>query len=68
MVKVIQEKLYVLLLENFDDYLNVLYIIDIPEKSFEKINDTDVIEVSKDVAFLILKREFQKVWYKSQFI
>lgn len=63
----IQEKLYVLLLEKFDDYLNVLYVIDIPEKSLKEINTADVVEVSKEVTFLVLKREFQKVWFKSQY-
>ena len=65
--KMIQEKLYVLLLEKFDDYLNLLYVIDIPEKSMRQIKSTDIVEISKQVCFLILEREFQKVWYKNQF-
>ncbi|MDT0605740.1 hypothetical protein [Croceitalea rosinachiae] len=65
--QLIQEKLYVLLLEKFDDYLNVLYVIDIPEKSLRRIKSSDVVEVSKEVTFLILNREFQKVCYKNQF-
>ena len=63
----IQEKLYVLLLERFDEYLNLLYVIDISENNLEYIRTSDVVEVSKQMCFFILKREFQKVWYKSQY-
>ncbi len=65
--KLIQEKLYVLLLEKFDAYLNLLYVIDIPEKSMRQIKSNDIVEISKQVCLLILEREFQKVWYKNQF-
>ena len=66
-LKLLQEKLYVLFLEKFDDYLNLLYVIDIPEKSLKKVKTNDIVEVSKEVAFLAFEREFQKVWFKNQY-
>ncbi len=67
LVKGLQEKLYRLLLDNFDDYLSFLYIVDIEEKEFKTIDSSDIVQISKHVGFLVLQREFQKVWYKNRF-
>ncbi len=66
LIKVLVEKIYFLMMERFQDYLNVLYVIDIPEKEFQHIEITDAVEVSGQMAFLILKREFQKVWFRNK--
>jgi len=65
--KLLHEKLYVLIMEKFNDYLNLLYVIDVPEKVFKEIKVTDVVEVAEQVSFLILKREFQKVRLKAKY-
>jgi hypothetical protein len=57
----LQEKIYLLVMEHFDRYLNLLYVIDIPEKAFKEIKVTDAVEVSRQVSFLILKRELEKI-------
>ena len=67
LIKVLVEKIYFLMMERFQDYLNVLYVIDIPEKEFQHIEITDAVEVSGQMAFLILKREFQKVWFRNKY-
>lgn len=64
--KLLHEKLYVLLLERFPEYLNLMYVVDIPEKEFNNIAPTDAVEVAEKVTFLLLRREWQKVWYKKQ--
>ncbi|WP_297764509.1 hypothetical protein [uncultured Muriicola sp.] len=64
---ILKEKIYVLLLERFPDYLNLLYIIDVPEKAFSSIKSTNVVEVAEGVSFLVLKREWQKVWLKQSY-
>ena len=64
---VLHEKIYFLLLEKFPDYLNLLYIIDVPEKAFKEMPMTDVVEVAEKVTFLVLKRELQKVWLKAKY-
>lgn len=67
LIAAVREKVYYLLLERFTEYLNLLYIIDIPEAVVKKIKVTDVVEIADQVAFLILKREWQKVWYKNEY-
>jgi hypothetical protein len=63
----IHEKLYRLLLERFSEYLNLLYVVDVPEKAFKDIHMTDVVEVAEQVTFLVLKREFEKVFWKMRY-
>ncbi|MGB5376511.1 hypothetical protein [Muriicola sp.] len=64
---ILKEKIYVLLLERFTDYLNLLYVVDVPEKAFSAIESTDVVEVAEKVSYLVLKREWQKVWLKQSY-
>ncbi len=63
----LHEKIYYLILEKFTDYLNLMYVIDVPEKAFKQIQVTDVVEVAEHVTFLVLKRELQKVWLKEKY-
>lgn len=63
----LHEKIYYLIMERFPEYLNLLYVIDVPEKAFGEIQVTDVVEVAEQVSFLILKREMQKVWLKARY-
>ncbi|MGB3151221.1 MAG: hypothetical protein WBB27_11205 [Maribacter sp.] len=63
----LHEKIYLLIMERFDSYLNLLYVIDVPEKAFKEIEVTDAVEVSKQVSFLILKRELQKILLKEKY-
>jgi len=65
--KVLHEKIYVLLMERFSEYLNLLYVIDVPEKAFKEIQVTDAVDVAAQVSFLILKRELQKVRLKEKY-
>lgn len=64
---ILHEKIYRLILEKFDEYLNLLYIIDVPESVFKEIKVTDVVEVAEQVTFLVFKRELQKVWLKAKY-
>jgi len=52
---------------NYEDYLNLLYRIDVPEKELATIKGSNLDENIEGVTFLIFKREFQKVWFKSKF-
>lgn len=65
--ELLKEKIYFLLLERFSDYLNLLYIVDVPEKAFSSLDTTDVVEVAEGVCYLILRREWQKVWLKHSY-
>lgn len=63
---VIREKVYLLLMERFPDYLNVMYAVDIPERALKQLELTDTVDVADQVTFLILKRELQKVSLKQK--
>lgn len=63
----LNETVYFLLREKFAEYLNLLYIIDVPEHQVKKLDGNNLELLSKNVSFLILKREWQKVWYKKHY-
>ncbi|WP_397363768.1 hypothetical protein [Olleya sp. R77988] len=64
---ILHETVYKLVQEKFTDYLNLLYIIDVPEHQIKALDGTDTLEMSEKVAFLILKREWQKVWFRHKY-
>lgn len=63
----LHEKVYRLIQYRFAEYLNLLYIIDVPEDQVKKLDGSDISELAGQVAFLILKREWQKVWFRANF-
>jgi len=63
----LHETVYKLIQEKFAEYLNLLYIIDVPEHQIKALDGTDTLEMSSQVAFLILKREWQKVWFRNKY-
>lgn len=63
----LHEKIYKLIQHKFAEYLNLLYIIDVPEDQVKKLDGSDIMELAEQVAFLILKREWQKVWFRNKF-
>jgi hypothetical protein len=61
------EKIYRLIQYKFAEYLNLLYIIDVSEEEIKKLDGSDISQLSKQVAFLILKREWMKVWFRNKY-
>lgn len=61
----LHETIYNLIQEKFADYLNLLYIVDVQEKKVKELDGSDMVLLSEQVTFLILQREWQKVWYRS---
>ncbi len=64
---VLHETVYHLLQNKFADYLNLLYQVDVSEAKIRALDGEDLVQLSEDVTFLILQREWQKVWYKAKF-
>jgi len=62
----LHEKVFRLIQYKFAEYLNLLYIIDVAEDQVKKLDGSDIAELSKQVSFLILKREWQKVWFRNK--
>lgn len=63
----LHEKVYGLIQHKFAEYLNLLYIIDVPEKEIKALNGGDIFELAEQVSFLILKRQWQKVWFRNKY-
>ncbi|KAB1069673.1 hypothetical protein F6U93_02315 [Tamlana haliotis] len=63
----LHETVYKLIQEKFAEYLNLLYIVDVSESQVKALDGEDTVQLAEDVAFLILKREWQKVWYKNHY-
>lgn len=61
----LKEEVYHLIQNKFTDYLNLLYIVDVSEAKVRGIGGEDLAKLSEDITFLILQREWQKVWYKN---
>jgi len=63
----LHEKIYRLIQYKFAEYLNLLYIIDVSENEIKKLDGSDLVVLAEQVAFLILKREWQKVWFRNKY-
>ncbi len=63
----LHELVYKLIQEKFMEYLNLLYIIDVSEKKVRELDGSDTVLMAEHVAFLILQREWQKVWFKNMY-
>ncbi|WP_370478950.1 hypothetical protein [Tamlana flava] len=63
----LQETIYKLIQEKFTGYLNLLYIVDVSEKQVKELHGEDILKLSEDVSFLILKREWQKVCLRNKY-
>lgn len=63
----LHEKIFRLIQYKFAEYLNLLYIIDVSEDQIKKLDGSNLIILAEEVAFLILKREWQKVWFRNKY-
>lgn len=66
LVEILQQEIRKLILYDFAGYLNLLYRIDVAEKEIKGIDGSDISLLTQEVCFLILKREWQKVWMRSR--
>ncbi|WP_281636536.1 hypothetical protein [Flavobacterium marginilacus] len=63
----LHEKIYRMIQYKFAEYLNLLYIIDVSEDQIKKLDGSDLVILAEQVSFLILKREWQKVWFRNKY-
>lgn len=63
----LHETVYKLIQEKFMEYLNLLYIVDVSEEKVKQLDGSDTLQLSEQITFLILKREWQKVWFKNTY-
>lgn len=67
----LKKELFAILLHlinnHYDDYLNLLYRIDVPESELAKLKNDNLTTSIEEISYLVLKREYQKVWFKQHF-
>ena len=63
----LQEVISTLLEKQFDVFLNLLYRIDINEHQIKTIINQITEDTEQQIAFLILKREWKKVWFRKYY-
>ena len=63
----LHEKVYRLIQYKYTELLNLLYILDVPEDTVKQLDGSDTVELSEKIAFLILKREWMKVWFRNRY-
>ena len=63
----LHEKVFRLIQHKYAELLNLLYIIDVPEDNLKQLDGTDTVELAEQIAFLILKREWMKVWFRAHY-
>lgn len=66
-IQVVHQKVYDLLQYQFNEYLNLLYIVDVPESQVKSITANDMVEISEQVTFLLIKRIWQKVYLRKHY-
>lgn len=64
---ILHDTVFKLIQEKFADYLNLLYIIDVSEIQIKSLDGSDTYKLSEEVSFLILRREWQKVFLRNKF-
>ena len=63
----LHEKIYRLIQNKYAELLNLLYIIDVPEENVKQLDGSNTVELAEQIAYLILKREWMKVWFRNKY-
>lgn len=63
----LHEKIYRLIQYKYTELLNLLYIIDVPEENIKQLQGMDTTELAEQIAYLILRREWMKVWFRNRY-
>lgn len=63
----LQQQIKQLIHSNFDAYLQLLYRVDIPEKMMQSNDLQDSDEIARRTTFLILQREWKKVYFRKKY-
>lgn len=66
LIKTVYDFLLHLIINDFGAYLNFLYRVDLSEKDLKSIHPIKQEEIAKEVTILLLKREWQKVYFRSK--
>jgi hypothetical protein len=66
LVEKMSKKITALMTNDFSKFTNLMYRIDISEKQLKNIEQSEFQLVVNKITFLVLKKEWQKVWFKNR--
>ncbi|MBQ0736236.1 hypothetical protein [Aquimarina celericrescens] len=67
LVRELNSLLYDTLQNAFNDYLNLLYAVDVSETELRNFKSEKIEDIASYTTYLILKREWKKVWLRNNF-
>lgn len=65
--KTLCDTVYRIMTEWPSKYSNLMYLIDIPEAQLQQLNHKHPKRITSQVVYLILQREWQKVWFRKNY-
>ena len=64
LVRTLRNRIEHLILHDFNDFLNLLYVVDISEYEVKKLDTEQAGKLADELTVLLLKRLWKKVWYR----
>ncbi len=64
LVRAVQELLLDRLQNEFNEYMNLLYAVDVSEAAMRNFESEKIDDIAAYATYLILKREWKKVWLR----
>lgn len=65
LISELTDLLYNILQHAFNDYLNLLYAVDVSEAEIRNFESEKTEDIASYTSYLILKREWKKVWLRN---
>lgn len=66
LIERLNEIVAALMKNEFHKFINFLYRVDIPEEKIGELQSLDFDQLVNAMTFLILKKEWQKVWFRNR--
>ena len=66
LVGTLRDTIHNLMNNQFDDYLNLLYVVDISEMKIKNLESRQAESLADEISYLLLKRLWKKVWFKQK--
>ena len=65
LINELRDKIATLMASDFSKFTNLMYRIDISEKKIRDFELSELETIEDRITFLVLKKEWQKVWFKN---
>ena len=66
LVKVVRSAIHDLIVNDFNNFLNLLYVVDISEYQIRKLDTSNPEILADEITPILLKRVWKKVWLRNK--